>query len=100
MDLGLADRVVILSNGGEALSFFESFFECLKNNDSKRNTTSNHYQPISLLMLDINMPIMTGMEVCKAVKQFYSKHNATADVDKKVLRPVICYLSQYNRVEM
>ena len=29
MDLGLADRVVILSNGGEALSFFESFFECL-----------------------------------------------------------------------
>ena len=27
MDLGLADRVVILSNGGEALSFFESFFE-------------------------------------------------------------------------
>ena len=51
-------------------------------------------------MLDINMPIMTGMEVCKAVKQFYSKHNATADADKKVLRPVICYLSQYNRVEM
>ena len=43
MDLGLADRVVILSNGGEALSFFESFFECLSNNNARRNNTSNHY---------------------------------------------------------
>ena len=34
MDLGLAERLVILSNGGEVVNFFDSFFECLKSTGS------------------------------------------------------------------
>ena len=30
-----------------------------------------HIQPISLLLLDINMPILDGMQTAKKVKQIY-----------------------------
>ena len=99
MDLGLAERLVILSNGGEVVNFFDSFFECLKGTGSQTNS-SNLYQPIALLLLDINMPIMTGMEVCKRVKDIYERHNAGVAPGRQVLRPVICYLSQYQRAQM
>ena len=50
------------------------------------------------------MPIMSGMEVCKQVKQLYKRHNDRAIAEGKskqvILRPVICYLSQYHRQTM
>lgn len=99
MDLGLAERLVILSNGGEVVNFFDSFFECLKNTSSQTND-SNLYQPIALLLLDINMPLMNGMDVCKRVKEIYKAHNSSVKKGKHALRPVICYLSQYQRAQM
>ena len=34
-----------------------------------------HIQPISLLLLDINMPIISGLECAQQVKQLYREIN-------------------------
>ena len=66
-------------------------------------------QPVALLLLDINMPIMTGMEVMLKLKKKYIEINEKAKAkapkgsDKAniiVLKPFICYYSQYDRATM
>lgn len=42
----------------------------LNNNDPTQNK-----QPVSLVILDINMPIMDGMETAKRIKQLYDEYN-------------------------
>ena len=32
-------------------------------------------QPVALLLLDINMPLLNGMEACKLVKEKYRRLN-------------------------
>ena len=70
-------------------------------------------QPVSLLLLDINMPILTGLDVVAHVKEKFEQINQrnpllhdeeekqintfTAERSSnkaKILRPFICYLSQ------
>ena len=66
-------------------------------------------QPVALLLLDINMPIMTGMEVMLRLKKKYKEMNEKAkNVEGSdssnshiiVLKPFICYYSQYDRATM
>ena len=48
-----------------------------------------------MLILDINMPILSGYETCKQVKKLFKVHNETWQQTKPtVMRPLICFLSQ------
>ena len=62
-------------------------------------------QPVSLLLLDINMPDVNGMEALVQIKEKYRFLNerlkqaaAThAEREEEILRPFICYLSQHDK---
>ena len=62
----------------------------------------NHGNPVTLLLIDINMPILTGIEALKLIKQNYDKINVSlAEQNRpKLVRPAICYYSQYNKRTM
>ena len=61
-------------------------------------------QPVRLVLLDINMPVLDGFETLKKVKEIFDAHNARAnDIEGDdsfptprpfVLRPFICLFSQ------
>ena len=59
------------------------------------NEERDFYQPVSLVLLDINMPILNGLETLKLIKEQYSIYNKD-----KLVRPMICYLSQMNYTTM
>ena len=49
---------------------------------------------MSLLLLDINMPVLDGYETLKKVKQLFKDYNKNIDINSPMLlRPMICYLS-------
>ena len=62
-DIGLGERFVMRCNGQEVVDFFDELFDGLNLSGS---TTPR--QPVSLLLLDINMPILTGMETLILIK--------------------------------
>ena len=65
-DLGLTDRLMMFSNGRDAVQHFDWM---LKQERSQQHP--KRHQPVSLIFLDINMPIMTGLEAIKLIKQKY-----------------------------
>ena len=46
-------------------------------------------QPVALVLLDISMPILNGLDTLKQIKTKYGKFDET-----RLIRPLICYLSQ------
>ena len=54
-------------------------------------------QPISLIILDINMPIMDGMQTAKRVKQLYDEYNEILAKESYcahgLVRPFLCHLT-------
>ena len=62
---------------------------------------------MALLLLDINMPIMSELDVCKTVQEIYDRYNnqvsagdSGSAINLSIVRPVICFLSQYDRKTM
>ena len=68
-DLGLSDRLQMFSNGKEAVIYFDRILSDCK--QQRQNVVNN--QPVSLILLDINMPIMTGIEAITIIKQKYEE---------------------------
>ncbi len=58
-DYGLAERLVMFANGQEVVDYFDELL------DDKNEIP---IQPVSLLLLDINMPILDGLETLRLVK--------------------------------
>ena len=77
-DIGMADRLVKLSNGQEVIDYFKRMFDELEQNEPTSLTT---IQPVTLLLLDINMPILTGIQTYVLVKKMYKEFN-TKFIDK------------------
>ena len=65
------------------------------------NDPTQNKQPVSLIILDINMPIMDGMETAKRIKQLYDEYNemlAKASHCKHgLVRPFLCHLTQFDK---
>ena len=86
-DLGLSSYLKIFSNGDEAVKFVESFL------NSQFLDFEDVVQPISLLILDINMPEPNGLECSELIKQLYIKRNQETQSDIP-LRPCIVFMTQ------
>ena len=60
----------MFDNGTDVVKYFEKM---LKDPDLLQR--QDEIQPVSLLLLDINMPILTGMEAIKLIKEKYQQSN-------------------------
>ena len=106
-DLGLLDRFMIFSDGQELVQYFDTLL-----GDYEKSNCEPQLQPVSLLLLDINMPILDGIETQKLIMEKFQKlHersprfeaqeekpiNTRAAVSRNatLLRPFICYVTQY-----
>ena len=78
------------SNGQEVIDYFDKLFQDIN------KKTQRPIQPVSLLLLDINMPILDGMETCKRVKMKFEEFNKVNNDKSPIIRPLICYFSAYN----
>ena len=88
-ELGLSKRLTLFSNGFEVVEYIE---EMLKSISVSPDVVSE--QPVSLLILDLNMPIMHGLEASQKVKELYDSHNKRSET--KLARPIIVLCSQHN----
>ena len=88
-EIGLEHRLKTLSNGLAVVKFFESLFQ----EEAQNIEDSKVRQPVSILLLDINMPVLNGYETLIQVKSLFDKMN---EMNPSILfmRPMICYLSQ------
>ena len=89
----LKDRFKLFTNGQQVIQAVENI---LNNNDATQNK-----QPVSLIILDINMPIMDGMETAKRIKQLYDDYNEmlakSSLYHHGLVRPFLCHLTQFDK---
>lgn len=88
-----------MNTGKETIDYFEELLKCLT--DDTNFDAKSQNQPIALLLLDINIPIVSGIDVLVRVKDVYKKTNQTiikrlVEQDQKehhIIRPLISYVS-------
>ena len=51
------------------------------------------FQPVSLLLLDINMPIVNGMQTAEQIRKLYGEAQANTVDNANLVRPLIVFLS-------
>ena len=102
-DRDLSDRLQIFSNGQEVVDYFEELLKGL----SEKNLSSIQ-QPVSLVLIDINMPILSGLETVPIIKRQFAEFNDALKEGPligsarnfQIVRPPILYFSQHDRVSM
>ena len=67
-DVKLSDNLVILTDGQEVV---ERIDEILENIKRGHDSSQKKVWPIPLLLLDVNMPILNGLETLIIVKEKY-----------------------------
>lgn len=107
-DMDLKCNLIIFQDGLETVNYFT---QLLKDIETELASGINPklegtLQPVSLLLLDVNMPILNGLQVLLQVKDKFaqlesklsgattsasSDHSRTSRV--KIVRPLIAYLS-------
>ena len=97
------DKLNVFNDGQEVVDYFAEILTSLISDNSQ-----THIQPVSLLILDVNMPILGGFETLKLVKQMFDTHNefnqnsrpsteSVAGQSKHVMRPLMCFFTQLDR---
>ena len=74
--IGMQGRVSIFSDGQETVSHFERILNSIEYNKieiESLNATEKAIQPVSLLLLDINMPMLNGFQVLAQVKSMFAQ---------------------------
>ena len=92
-EIGIDEKLTLFHNGQEVVDYFQELLR-LHSNESNDVQT----QPIALLFLDINMPLVDGFETSARVKQLFELHNQENEI--KLLRPMICFLSHLDPENM
>lgn len=90
-----------MNTGKEAIQYFEELLKSIT--DDSNIDEMSQLQPITVLLLDINIPIVNGVDVIVRVKDLYEEANKELNKsllkqDQKehhILRPLTSYLSQY-----
>ena len=72
-ELEIKDKLLVFSDGQEVFDYIEDVLNYLK--QEPVDFSERPIQPISLLLLDINMPNITGLEALKMIKQKYREVN-------------------------
>ena len=70
-----SDNLAVFSDGLETIEYFDKVLSEVVSNGFNTFEESS-LQPVSLLLLDINMPKMSGIEALKIIKQKYEQINA------------------------
>ena len=65
-ELGKPDKLEMFSDGKETVDFFDGL---LNQFEEDRDSSNKELQPVSLLLLDINMPLMNGIDALKQIKE-------------------------------
>ena len=79
-DIGVEDKLVMHQNGRDGLDYFDSLLSDIENTLIEEFVP---FQPVILLLLDINMPILSGIEALKLIKDKYQKLNARIEARVK-----------------
>ena len=100
MDFDLSGRFKTYVNGKMLLDAFDqilgTFDELQELSDS---TLKQTLQPVTVVFLDINMPVIDGLETAKLLKEKVDTFNKKVDDlgwKTKVLRPLLIHLTQYD----
>ena len=107
---GILDRVIFCENGEEVVDYFKNFLNKFQDEGSVSDKGSLCTRPVALLLMDINMPLKSGIEAKVEVEQLFAEFNrgfkrqSMADRVSKLTtkhkvsaqRPFICYQTQYS----
>ena len=75
-------RMWLFQDGQMSLSHFQKILDGIYLPEEVENGSDDYkinIQPVSLLILDINMPIVTGLQICARVKALYSEKQTEID---------------------
>ncbi len=87
------ERCEFLCNGQEAINLAKQIFnDALQANETKN---MSRIRPISLMLLDFQMPIKTGIDVVREIRQFLKIKNGNLD-SLTIQEPEFIILSSYN----
>ena len=87
-DLEIEEKLNIYQNGADVVKFFQWVIMDPEVDDE--------IQPVSLLLLDINMPIMHGLECSEKINQMYKEQNQERLKQNKppLVSPLTCFMTQ------
>ena len=83
----IRNRLITFPDGQQAVEYFKSLIEI-----NKIRTTTKFY-PVSLLILDINMPVLNGLQAAEKIRALYKTGNENLS-GSKLMPPVIVFLTQ------
>ena len=109
-ELDIANQLTLFNNGQEVIEHLEDILVAVQTFEIDQNQP---IQPVKLLLLDINMPIMNGFDTLIGVQTLYNKHNARLNnlttsplINSEgnsqhtfIVRPLIVFFSQFERAQ-
>ena len=115
LDLKVQESLITANDGQDVVEYFERYLSDIVIASDQPTVWLNH-QPVALLLLDINMPILNGFETLKRVKEMFKLHNTRLNEERSrsigdeeplrminteehthILRPLIIFVSQLDR---
>ena len=99
--LQLNERFHTYPNGQMVLNAFDRILDIFASfSEADEADQPQIVQPVSILFLDINMPVLDGLETARLIKQRVEDFNAKIHVSNPLLtvvRPLIVHLTQYDK---
>ena len=69
LNISNTNRLKMFTNGQEVIDFLQNLLAYVQNDDQEESQAPR--QPVTLVLLDINMPILNGLETMKLIKEMF-----------------------------